>query len=562
MAVRSAASYAEQSGAAQSAEARARRQPSPEGDMPLYKTWEKLKAEADKRRAPWLSTWQECYAYTLPLREGFFNEAAAQDRTDMIYDETAVVGVPKLASRLATGYFPEFGEIFSLAYGEDAPAHLGNFEGMAKLERLTQMIHSSWQNSNMGVETGEGMIDFALGTFNLLQEPGHWPGEVRFTSADPTCIALLPDGKGGVKGWFWWRKIALEDVKACYPKATFSAAMERDLKREPQKEVMVQCAQWKKQGGGHEHSYQFLVVLPDYGAKDGIIYQRVDEGEGACAWSTARWSKIGRDVWGRGPIQLVMPAVKTCNLVTQMSLENAEYAIGGMFTYDDDGVFDPESVTFAPGTFIAKSREGKIEPLQSGAQFDVGNFVLADQQQNIKRGLYIDEMDSKGDTPYSAYEAQQRRADIARDLAMPGSRLTRECIVHHVNRTIWIFEKQGLLKSLGLRVDGKRLRLIVKSPFLRGQDAIVMQEMLTGAGQMNALLGPGTSGMAFNMQRTRDEIFLRNGIPIRLANTEDEIAAMSQQAGAAAGEASAAAGPEGGGDPMAITGALLKAGQQ
>jgi hypothetical protein len=560
---RPAESYAATAKEAAAAEARRRRQPAGDDEgKSLFKQWEKLKKEADKRRNPWVSVWQEIYSYTMPLREGFFSEAPGQDRSDLIYDETAVIAVPKLASRLASGYMPEYGEIFSLELGPDAPLHLQNADGEAKLAELTRMIHESWQNSNMGIEVGEGMIDLAIGTMNLLLEQGHWPGEVFFTSLDPTGVALLPDGRGGVKGRFWWRRIALEDVRTCYPQATFSAEIERVLKKEPRREVKVECATWRMSGEPGSEKHQFLVVLPEFREHGAVVYSRVDEGEGSCPAVTVRWNKTGRDVWGRGPIQLTMPAIKTCNLTVQMTLENAEFAIGGMWTYDDDGVFDPDSVTFAPGTFIPKSREGKIEPLQSGAQFDVSELVLDKMQMNIKRGLLVDEMDSPGDTPYSAYEVSQRRADNARDIATPGSRITHEGIANLVNRTIWIFERQGILDSIGLRVDGKRLKLHPKSPFLRGQDAVFMQEVMQAAGQINAIFGAGTSGMMFRLEETGAEVFRRNGVPLRLKNTPDDLKALGSQAGAAAGQAMGPGGPGAGGDPMALLAPLMKAGGQ
>ena len=87
-----------------------------------------------------------------------------------------------------------------------------------------------------------------------------------------------------------------------------------------------------------------------------------------------------------------------------------ETAMDGQFKMlSDDGVFNPDEVTFAPGTFIPKSPEGKIEPLQSGAQFNISDLVLTDQRTNIKKALHVDEYESPGDTPYSAFEVQQRR---------------------------------------------------------------------------------------------------------------------------------------------------------
>ena len=91
-----------------------------------------------KRRQPWIPMWQSIYDLVLPQREAFFDTAPGESTTDFIYDETAVVGVPRLASRLTSGFFPEAGEIFSLDYGLDAPEHLQGYDGMLKLELLTR----------------------------------------------------------------------------------------------------------------------------------------------------------------------------------------------------------------------------------------------------------------------------------------------------------------------------------------------------------------------------------------------------------------------------------------
>src|SRR5262252_645046 len=95
-----------------------------EPDPDLYKEWQKLNEEAQRRRQPWVPIWQTIYELTLPQREAFFDVAPGQQTTDFIYDETAVVGVPRLASRLTSGFFPEAGELFTLAFGNDAPDHL------------------------------------------------------------------------------------------------------------------------------------------------------------------------------------------------------------------------------------------------------------------------------------------------------------------------------------------------------------------------------------------------------------------------------------------------------
>jgi hypothetical protein len=230
-----------------------------------------------------------------------------------------------------------------------------------------------------------------------------------------------------------------------------------------------------------------------------------------------------------------------------MILENAELALGGVWTYDDDGVFNPDNIVLAPGTFIPKSKEGKVEALQSAAQFNVADLVLADQRMNIKKGLFIDEMDTQGKTPKSAFEIQQRLAEIARDLSAPGARLVHECLIQQVNRTIHIFEQQGILDSMGLRVNGKQIKMTVKSPLLRGQDQVELNELMQWGQMMDALFGPNTAAMTLNRATTIPYISKRNGIPMTLIRSDEEIKAdlAKAQAGAMAAQAAAPAGPEG-----------------
>ncbi len=490
-------------------------------DETTYKKWEKLSEEANRRRQPWIPMWQGIYELVLPQRESFFDIAPGQPTTDLIYDETATVGLPRLASRLTSGFFPEAGELFTLSFGDEAPDHLRTPQGNAKIEQLTRMIHDAWHNSNLGTEISEGMIDFAIGTMNLAQEAGTYPGQVMFKTAPPTNIAILPGAGGSVVGWFQWRKKQpLEDVyKEFRRRGTFPDKFMKDLKSDPRRELTVNTAVWDE-SDATGYKGKAVAVLTDYNA---VIYERVLEGEGACPWTTTRWSRVGLDVWGRGCVMLTMPAIKTCNLTVQMILENAELALGGVWVYDDDGVFNPDNVTLVPGTFIPKSKEGTIEPLKSAAQFDVAQLVLTDQRTNIKKGLFIDEMDSEGKTPRSAFEIQSRMAEIARDLSAPGSRLVHECLIAQVNRTIHIFEEQGILDAADMRVDGKRIKMVVKSPLLRGQDQIELNELMQWGGQINALFGQGTAAILLNRATAVPYITRRNGVPMSLIRSDEQI---------------------------------------
>ena len=80
--------------------------PSPAGDpAELYmRRFERARA----MRENWVNLFEDCYTYTLPARESFYMETGGTDRTDHIFDETAVVGVQEFASRMQSGLVPTF----------------------------------------------------------------------------------------------------------------------------------------------------------------------------------------------------------------------------------------------------------------------------------------------------------------------------------------------------------------------------------------------------------------------------------------------------------------------
>ena len=102
----------------------------------LYESTMKMFKEAKKRRDNWVSTWDEINDYVLPGREGFFDsntgsQSYGDKRTDLIYDETAVVGVPRFASRLQLGFFPPNGRAFRLMPGPEYPGNVRSQKIMA-----------------------------------------------------------------------------------------------------------------------------------------------------------------------------------------------------------------------------------------------------------------------------------------------------------------------------------------------------------------------------------------------------------------------------------------------
>ena len=72
-------------------------------------------------RENWVPLFEECYEYSLPMRESFYEETAGQRRDEKIFDETAVVGVQEFASRLQAGIVPNYARWADFISGSEVP---------------------------------------------------------------------------------------------------------------------------------------------------------------------------------------------------------------------------------------------------------------------------------------------------------------------------------------------------------------------------------------------------------------------------------------------------------
>lgn len=434
----------------------------------LARVMDKFK-RAKSRWSSWSDIWEEAYDYVMPHRESFYQESPAQRRTQNIYDETAVVGLPKFASRLQLGFFPPNGRAFKLVPGPEFPKREITKALQAELDRITDLLHEGLRNSNFNAELHEGFQDLALGTMNMLCEEGRFSGDLHFTAVPPTNLALLPGNMDTVSGWFRWNYDGMDitELKHRYPKAEYTEKMKQEQKRNPHRKTKVVEATLYDQADKFKDEYTYYLISET----DNCILQKATlKGRGSVPWITTRWCKSGFEVWGRGPVLQAMPAIKTLNLTVQLILENAEMAIAGSYVYDDDGVFNPDNITIQPGTFIPRSPGSSIDTLAAPGRFDVAQLVLDDMRRNVRKALFIDELDSRPNarTPLSATEVSERLADVARDMGAVAGRMQKEFMTPLVERIIKIYTDQGILDIP--KVDGRTLRILPVSPLLRAQD--------------------------------------------------------------------------------------------
>ena len=468
----------------------------------------------------WREKFEEAYEYCLPNRESFYDESPGQKRTDKIFDETAVVGVQEFASRLQSGIVPTFARWADFQAGVEIPEEQKSQVNL-QLDKITEYVFEVLQNSNFNQEVHESFMDLAVGTGCMLVEEGDAINPVKFTAVPLPKVCLLngPDGK--IDTVYRTRKVKPEHIKVLYPKAVMPENF--DLLQQ-KKELTIIEAVYKIYQDNVE-KYKYCVVLDNPKA---VIFEEEYEGEGSNPYLVFRWNKASGEVYGRGPIFNAMGAIKTCNLTVELILQNAQMSVSGVYTYEDDGVINPDNIALVPGSLIPVAPGSRgLSAIQSASNFDVAQLVLNDMRQNIKKALYMEALGRPEGTPMTATEVSERMADLSRQIGSSFGRLQSEFIHPLLKRIIRILSKQGRIELP--KVNGREVKIGARSPLAQAQH---MQDV-SDVNRFNEIIagtfGPQMINVIVNQNETAKYLAQKMNLPEKLIRDEEEQKQIVQQ---------------------------------
>ena len=488
-------------------------------DPPMYgssdKATEVLKKykEAQNIKDYWKDRFEEAYEYCLPNRESFYDESPGQRRTDKIFDETAVVGVQEFASRLQAGITPTFARWADFQAGSEIPSEQKP-EINLKLDKITDYVFQILQTSNFNQEIHEAFMDLAIGTGVLLVEEGDSVDPIKFTAVPLTrvCLNNGPDGK--IDTVYRTRVCKPTEINVLYPKAVLPENFD-PLKQKKQIKIIESVY---KVHEDNVEKYKFCVVMEN---PKHILLEEMYTGEGSNPYLVFRWNKASGEVYGRGPVFNAMAAIKTCNLTIELILQNAQMSVSGVYTYEDDGVINPDNISLVPGSLIpvAPGSRGLI-PIQAASNFDVAQLVLNDMRANIKKALYMEALGKPEGTPMTATEVSERMADLSRQIGSSFGRLQSELINPLLRRIIRILSKQGRIDIP--QVNGREVKIAPRSPLAQAQhlqdvaDVTRFNEIIAGT------FGPQMINLIVDQNETAKYLAEKMNLPEKLIRNEQE----------------------------------------
>jgi hypothetical protein len=496
--------------------------------------------KAKRIRQPWEFYFDECFKYAMPGRKGFMERTLAQTDGQIIFDETAVVGVQEFASRIQSGIVPNFSRWADLAAGS-AIADDQKKQVDEELDKVTDFVFEVIGDSNFGAEAYEALLDLSVSCGALEIFDGDAVKPVVF-NAVPLPELYLEDGWDGAPAKIHrYRTYTLEGLKAKYgEKLAINRELGDLLAKGPQPFLETVCRDMLSYSEEAWHKYVVHVQTRS------TVWSKDYRGIGSCPLIVFRWSKTAGETWGRGPLFNVLPAIKTCNLTVEMILENAQMAISGIWSIEDDGTINTDTIELVPGTVIPYQQGTQgLQALAPPGKFDVAQLVLQEMRSNIKKGLYNEMLGNPEKTPMSATEVAERMADLARSIGAAFGRLQSEFVVRVLQRVVYILKQRGLIKLPA--INGKEVKVRATSPLSQAQNHQDILAVDRLAGFVGERFGPQLTGMFLKAEDIATYVAKKLQVPERFVRSQAEmqefmkkVQAMAQSMGALPN-----AGPEG-----------------
>lgn len=500
--------------------------------------------QALKLRQPWESAYQECYDYALPGRQSFFSREPTQDAPE-IFDPTAVIGTQEFASRMQAGMVPNFSRWIKLEAGEEVP-ETARKKINAELEKTTRVFFEYLNASNFSEQVHEALIDISLGTASLECVEGSSIEPLVFSATPLPELAIEPGPNNEMGGFFRGRKMRCSKIESAYG-VTISSELRKKLGGDGEDpEVTVVSFVVRDYEKENEFAYDCYVFLDH---DDGTILKSQSvNGRGSNQHIGFRWSKVAGEVWGRGPLFNMMPTIRVLNLVTQLTLENAELAVAGLYTYEDDGVLNPDNVLLRPGTMmpIAPGSSG-VRQFNTAGNFEIGDLVVSRLQQQVQKGLYNETLGPTDKTPMSATEVSQRMADLSRQIGSAFGRLQVELVNAIVDRVLYLLDKAGKLQRP--KINGRDVKIVATSPLAQAQAIESVNAVTNHLGIVQQFYGDRGIELYTDGAQVAQYVQEQLGIPERINRDEDnrqdlvENVATAQAAGLGGSNGATGIGP-------------------
>lgn len=480
------------------------------------------------------SMMEELYRYALPNRRpvdprgrGPNTASAPKAGNEQIVDPTGMIGGVRFANSLQRGLTPVHQEFIAIEPSPIIPEKERQGRA-AQLVPVSKMAQAIVDASNYAMASHEMYWDLAGGNGAMLMLDGEG-SQLLVCQSVPTAELAIDEGPHGrVELQDWKRSFKPRVIERMWPSGKFSDKFNAAKTNKPEDPITIRQIT----------EYDPVAKRWIFSASEDDGGQVIDIREyRTCPWLTPRYFKVPGEIYGRGVLSMALPFIKSLNTAQVMTLKAMAFAMLGLYTRVDDGVFNPATARLAPGAMLTVARNGgplgpSIQPLPVASNFQASQLATSELREQIKQILVDDTIPPLSGSVRSPTEIMERMRRLTQDHAGAFPRLKGEIVDPLVARVLDVAEERKVL-PLNVSLDPLLTSIVIKSPLARAQSYEDMMAIIESVMFGTQMLGPEGTFFTYDLEFAAREVARLRGADPRLVRTPEASAALQKQAAAA-----------------------------
>ena len=501
--------------------------------------------EAWARRNVWRSILQEAYEYGSPYRNPYLNSTGQRKNStppmNSLFESTMLVSNYNATNKLALDIAPPEQRWPTIKpgpalinrmkkFGKQGDAMLG--ELAKELEGINEILDEVFGSETFANSLWEVLHDVrtaGMGVLMHLDQPMNDIEPVLFQCVPQDEVAV-EDGPDGREIGIYRRKIMrLSHIKRLWSDAKIPPDMQK-LAQGKNKDPEVQLSECTyKDGNAWRYKVQWR---PDKQDPQEVVVREYS----TAPFTVFHWSKIPGCEYGPGPVIMMLPDGRTVNKVMEYILKNAALALAGMYMFRDDGVINPDNIQIMAGGFIPVASTGgsmgaSIAALPTSREFSIGQIVLEDLRNIIKKGLGDNALPDPNKGIRSPTEIIERIREFTQLNGGASGRMVNS-MSRVVRAVVDILGQRGFIPAV--KIDNFALRVQINSPLARAQQFAEVETVVRWIEMCKGIGGEELTMLVAELEEILVWIADAIGVPNRLVRPQEVRESMKQEQAQAA----------------------------
>lgn len=466
------------------------------------------------------AVYRDLYRYVIPYRRSGDEARPGSSQPQDLFDATAVEAAFRFAGRMQQSATPPFQRNFQIVAGPSygPPGSSERKQIDEQLGNLSEAVQAAIDASGYHVATPEMYVEYFCGTGALLMLQGDERQPIRCLSVPCGELALEQGPFSDIVGRYWKRKYRAWQLPEMWPNGRFNDELADRIKNEADAEIEIcQSSVWDP-----ERRLWLQTVYPEKGTGDGEGHSIADDWSRESPFITPRFYCVPGESMGRGPGMLALPSIKTLNKARELDLHAAAFALYGVWTAKDDGVFNAKTARFQPAAIwtVASNAAGGMGPtlqkLDVPGKYDLSRFITEDEREQINRMTFASRLPPSQGAVRSPTEIMERVRELDMDLGGVYARVAHELIFPTVRRAVDILERMKILQG-PVVLDMFNHQVKVTSPIINSQRMETAKRKVDYMQTVAALFGPSSLPLAVRVSKAIPSLARDMGVD------EDEI---------------------------------------